>query len=205
MEAADESLFPIAILIDELRNDEMQTRLASVKKLTTIALALGPERTRNELIPFLAEIIYDEDEVLREMAQQLAEFVPLVGGSEYVHCLLPPLEGLASVEETVVREKAIETLRSLAPSFSPKVSLSTQYSKFLFKFGEKCHTSELVFISDSAVCTHYAEKLRHQLKSLKIEVVKQRDQTKSLIHLSQKLHVYLIMNPVQDPGSLKNK
>ncbi|TPP67243.1 Serine/threonine-protein phosphatase 2A 65 kDa regulatory subunit A alpha isoform [Fasciola gigantica] len=119
-ELADESLFPIAILIDELRNDEMQTRLASVKKLTTIALALGPERTRNELIPFLAEIIYDEDEVLREMAQQLAEFVPLVGGSEYVHCLLPPLEGLASVEETVVREKAIETLRSLAPSFSPK-------------------------------------------------------------------------------------
>ncbi|CAL8084983.1 unnamed protein product [Calicophoron daubneyi] len=54
------------------------------------------------------------------MAQQLAEFVPLVGGPEYVHCLLPPLEGLASAEETVVREKAIETLRSLAPSFSPK-------------------------------------------------------------------------------------
>ncbi|TGZ72642.1 hypothetical protein CRM22_001970 [Opisthorchis felineus] len=119
-EVSDESLFPIAILIDELRNDDMQTRLASVKKLTTISLALGPERTRNELIPFLADIIYDEDEVLREMAQQLAEFVPLVGGPEYVYCLLPPLEGLASVEETVVREKAIETLRALAPSFSPK-------------------------------------------------------------------------------------
>ncbi|CAH8492575.1 unnamed protein product [Dicrocoelium dendriticum] len=116
----DESLFPIAILIDELRNDDVQTRLASVKKLTTISLALGPERTRSELIPFLTDIIYDEDEVLREMAQQLAEFVPLVGGPEYVHCLLLPLEGLASAEETVVREKAIDTLRALAPSFSPK-------------------------------------------------------------------------------------
>lgn len=119
-EMADESLFPIAILIDELRNEDMQTRLASIKKLTTISLALGPERTRNELIPFLTETIYDEDEVLREMAQQLADFVPLVGGPEYVSCLLPPLEGLASAEETVVRERAVETLRSLAPHFSAK-------------------------------------------------------------------------------------
>ncbi|CAH8651863.1 unnamed protein product [Schistosoma bovis] len=116
----DESLFPIAILIDELRNEEMQTRLASIRKLTTIALALGPERTRTELVPFLTDTIYDEDEVLREMAKQLADFVPLVGGPEYVHCLLPPLEGLASAEETVVRDKAVETLRTLAPSFSPK-------------------------------------------------------------------------------------
>nr|CAH8871586.1 unnamed protein product [Trichobilharzia regenti] len=116
----DESLFPIAILIDELRNEDMQTRLASIKKLSTISLALGPERTRTELIPFLTETIYDEDEVLREMAKQLADFVPLVGGPEYVHCLLPPLEGLASAEETVVRDKAVETLRALAPSFSSK-------------------------------------------------------------------------------------
>lgn len=123
----DESLFPIAILIDELRNEEMQTRLASIRKLTTIALALGPERTRTELVPFLTDTIYDEDEVLREMAKQLADFVPLVGGPEYVHCLLPPLEGLASAEETVVRDKAVETLRTLAPSFSPKVSFSSLY------------------------------------------------------------------------------
>lgn len=119
-DTSNESLFPIAILIDELRNEEMQTRLASMEKLTTIALALGPERTRDELIPFLTETIYDEDEVLREMAQQLVEFVPLVGGPDYVYCLLPPLEGLASAEETVVRDKAIETLRTLAPHFSPK-------------------------------------------------------------------------------------
>ncbi|CAH8608246.1 unnamed protein product [Heterobilharzia americana] len=123
----DESLFPIAILIDELRNEEMQTRLASIKKLTTIGLALGPERTRAELIPFLTETIYDEDEVLREMAKQLADFVPLVGGSDYVHCLLPPLEGLASAEETVVRDRAVETLRELSSSFSAKVNLETHF------------------------------------------------------------------------------
>lgn len=41
-----------------------------------------------------------------------------VGGPEYVHCLLPPLENLATVEETVVRDKAVESLRKLADKLS---------------------------------------------------------------------------------------
>lgn len=48
--AADDSLYPIAVLIDELKNEDIQLRLNSIKKLSTIALALGEERTRNELI-----------------------------------------------------------------------------------------------------------------------------------------------------------
>ena len=82
-----------------------QLRLNSIKKLSTIALALGVERTRSELIPFLTDTIYDEDEVLLALAEQLGTFTPLVGGKEHVHCLLPPLESLATVEETIVRDK----------------------------------------------------------------------------------------------------
>lgn len=59
-----------------------------MKKLSTIALALGVERTRSELIPFLTETIYDEDEVLLALAEQLGNFTNLIGGPEYVHCLL---------------------------------------------------------------------------------------------------------------------
>ena len=65
-----------------------QLRLNSIKKLSTISLALGVERTRSELIPFLTDTIYDEDEVLLALAEQLGAFTPLVGGPEYVHCLL---------------------------------------------------------------------------------------------------------------------
>ena len=32
-------------------------------------------------------------------------FVLKVGGKDHVHCLLPPLESLATVEETIVRDK----------------------------------------------------------------------------------------------------
>lgn len=167
----EESLFPIAILIDELRNDDVLTRLASFKKLSTIALALEPERTRNEFIPFLTESIYDEDEILRELADQLGKFVPLVGGPEYVSCLLPPLEGLASAEETVVRQKAVDTLRLLASSFSEK-DLEAYYLPMV----ERLATGEW-FTSRISACGLYsavykrappkiASELRQQFKQL---------------------------------------
>uniref|UniRef100_A0A8C1DDU4 Protein phosphatase 2, regulatory subunit A, beta a n=2 Tax=Cyprinus carpio TaxID=7962 RepID=A0A8C1DDU4_CYPCA len=116
---SDDSLYPIAVLIDELRNEDVQLRLNSIKKLSTIALALGVERTRTELLPFLTDTIYDEDEVLLALAEQLGNFTMLVGGPEYVHCLLPPLESLATVEETVVRDKAVESLRKISHEHSP--------------------------------------------------------------------------------------
>ncbi|XP_068027422.1 serine/threonine-protein phosphatase 2A 65 kDa regulatory subunit A alpha isoform, partial [Melanerpes formicivorus] len=115
----DDSLYPIAVLIDELRNEDVQLRLNSIKKLSTIALALGVERTRSELLPFLTDTIYDEDEVLLALAEQLGTFTALVGGPEFVHCLLPPLESLATVEETVVRDKAVESLRAVSHEHAP--------------------------------------------------------------------------------------
>lgn len=51
-------------------------------------MALGVERTRSELIPFLTDTIYDEDEVLLALAEQLGTFTALVGGESYVHVLL---------------------------------------------------------------------------------------------------------------------
>ena len=49
----EQDLYPIAVLIDELKHDDVSVRLAAIRRLSTIALALGPERTRDELIPFL--------------------------------------------------------------------------------------------------------------------------------------------------------
>jgi len=48
-----DELYPIAVLIDELKHDDVILRLNAIHRLHTIALALGAERTREELIPFL--------------------------------------------------------------------------------------------------------------------------------------------------------
>ena len=43
----------IATLIDDLKADEVNKRIYSIKNLPLIASALGPERTRLELLPFI--------------------------------------------------------------------------------------------------------------------------------------------------------
>tara|TARA_R110002050_G_scaffold151662_6_gene278878 strand:+ start:382 stop:723 length:342 start_codon:yes stop_codon:yes gene_type:complete len=102
----DQSLNPVQILIDELKNnDDVQLRLNSMKCILKIAEALGPERTRKELIPFLTESVDDEDEVLLVLAEKLGQCVSLVGGKEHASLLVKPLELLASVEEQAVRDQ----------------------------------------------------------------------------------------------------
>jgi serine/threonine-protein phosphatase 2A regulatory subunit A len=119
----NDELYPIAVLIDELKHDDVMLRLNAIRRLHTIALALGAERTREELIPFLdgtlrakgcaecakltryTESVEDEDEVLTALSEELGKFVEYVGGPEYGHVLLSPLENLAAIEEPLVREK----------------------------------------------------------------------------------------------------
>lgn len=111
----------LILCIDVINISRLQLRLNSIKKLSTIALALGIERTRSELIPFLTETIYDEDEVLLALAEQLGTFTPLVGGPEYVHCLL-------------VRTMDLEVF-NISPRFISIISMFYQRNinyKFLF-------------------------------------------------------------------------
>ena len=60
----------------------------------------------------------DEDEVLTALSDELGGFVEYVGGSEFAHCLLSPLENLAAIEEPLVREKAVESLNKICGQLS---------------------------------------------------------------------------------------
>lgn len=92
--------------MDELRSEDVQLRLNAIHSIPTIALALGPDRAREELIPFLQDSVDDEDEVLLALAEELGKhFEQYIGGNEHAHVILGPLENLSNVEETLVREK----------------------------------------------------------------------------------------------------
>ena len=54
-----ENLFPIAVLLDEMKSEDVEARINAMKKLRIIAQALGLQRTRTELIPFLAGKLND--------------------------------------------------------------------------------------------------------------------------------------------------
>ena len=93
--------------------------MKSIAKLGTIAKALGAERARSELVPFLAERDDEDDECLLAIAGELATLIDAVGGEEHVHVILAPLETLITVEETVVRAKAVETACAVGRAMTP--------------------------------------------------------------------------------------
>lgn len=108
--------------------DTLQVRLLWVKRLRTIALALGAERTRSEMLPFLSEKIKSGlansqkaigDEVLASVAEELGEFHEFVGGASEAHCLLEPLELLCQVDETTVRNTAVNRITKLSEVLTP--------------------------------------------------------------------------------------
>lgn len=112
-------MYPLAVLIDELRDDDVTVRVNAMGRISTIALAMGEARTRNELIPFLEEAAQeDEDELLVVLADELAKFVPLVGGPEHAHALIDVLSSLAGCEEPTVRQAAVASLNDIAREMS---------------------------------------------------------------------------------------
>lgn len=136
-------MYPLTLLTEELKSDEVETRIKAMRRLRTVAQALGPERTRSDLLPFLrgkpvcgthhslfftrysvtndrkhvgltaAEATEDEDEVVVALAEELGGFVDLVGGAEHASILVEPFEVLAGVEETVVRDRAVDSLQKV--------------------------------------------------------------------------------------------
>ena len=89
-------------------------RLDSIEKLPTISIALGKERTRNELLPYIMDLMDDDEEVLMVLAGVLnGSFLEYVGGPLFAPHLFKPLERLCELEETTVREKAVESIKNI--------------------------------------------------------------------------------------------
>ncbi|KAI9735329.1 MAG: Polyamine N-acetyltransferase 1 [Claussenomyces sp. TS43310] len=166
-----DELYPIAVLIDELKHDDVLLRLNAIHRLPTIALALGAERTRDELIPFLDESVEDEDEVLTALSDELGGFVEYIGGPEWGHVLLSPLENLAAIEEPLVREKAVESLNKICEELSSQqveeyfIPLTIRLSKADW-FTSKISATSLYNVPYKKASPPMQEQLRQQFGQL---------------------------------------
>lgn len=119
MNTHPDALYPLALLMDELKHDDVSNRVEAMLRIDTIAIALGPQRTASELLPFLNEVAHDdEEEVFAVLAEKLALFIPLIGGHEHCEPLILILATLASMEEPIVRDKAIASLNVISDSLT---------------------------------------------------------------------------------------
>lgn len=103
----------LALLRDEFQDDDLVSKRRASERLDLVAKALGPERARQELVPWLRENLEQEDEILYIFACKCTELLGLLGGGDDAACLLPVLESLLSVEETYVRDAATVCTRQL--------------------------------------------------------------------------------------------
>lgn len=132
-----EDLYQIALLVDQMKHDDVQLRINAFKNLERIALALGVDRTRDELVPFIADCVDDEDTVLTVIAEKLGNLTNLLGGIDNLHVLLKPLELLICGEESSIRDKALVSAEEIVKKMN-----ENQISKHLFPLLSKLAAKE---------------------------------------------------------------
>lgn len=107
------SLHPVEVLIEELKCEDLNRRVQSVKTLNTIAIALGPKQTRDELLPYLLELLDDDNEVLIALAESLKHLVQSIGGPKYTFVLFDLIEQLLQIDEIQVRKATLDSFYSI--------------------------------------------------------------------------------------------
>ncbi|CCW67193.1 unnamed protein product [Phytomonas sp. Hart1] len=111
-----EQIESVKKMIENLRSEDAELRLSSMRGIHLIAATLGPERTRDELLLYLTDYLDDNDDVLRVFANALGTMLPEVGGVTYITSLLNPLEILCSLDEVTVRDEIIASLEHIGES-----------------------------------------------------------------------------------------
>ena len=117
------------------------------------------------------ESVEDEDEVLTALSEELGNFVEYVGGPDYGHVLLSPLENLAAIEEPLVRDKAVESLNKICGQLSQAqvedyfIPLTVRLSKAEW-FTSKISATGLYTVPYSKATTPSQEGLRQQFGHL---------------------------------------
>ena len=75
-------------------------------------MALGRERTRKELLPYLKSCIdEEEDEIIIELSKVLSNFIDCIGGKQYIKELFNLLEVILTIDEPFVRKETINTIK----------------------------------------------------------------------------------------------
>jgi len=102
----EERVNPLQLLMDEFESEETQVRVNAIRRLPIIAAVLGESsQAKGQILGFLDNVLNSDenDEVLYGMAESLLNL------SRYFKLkMIFIIEKLVCVEETVVRQKAVE-------------------------------------------------------------------------------------------------
>lgn len=132
MQLVSPDMDPIEVLKEDLLDRDIDVTLEAVRNISTVALAIGPEATRDQLIAVIDGVCFSDphegytlqlkdgnlgilEEVLREIAYMMnSTMIPLLGGEKHILSMLLLLQKLAMSDETVVREASVDSMIDIA-------------------------------------------------------------------------------------------
>jgi serine/threonine-protein phosphatase 2A regulatory subunit A len=71
-----------------MKQQTNKKRIESMQILPSIAISLGPEKSRAILIPFIWQLLEEDDEVVEKLLEISPNLVNLIGGPSYGHLIL---------------------------------------------------------------------------------------------------------------------
>lgn len=110
---ADSPAQSLEALLEDLKSDDIPKKANAMRNITIIGNALGFDRCKNELIPYLIEFLDDDEEVLISMAEVIPKLFECVGGKNHAYILLEILEKLCAIEDFPVCTAAITSFKQL--------------------------------------------------------------------------------------------
>lgn len=136
---------PIKFLFSELESANQATKINAVHRISIIITIVGPEQTKKTILPYLDTMVKKEDD---EVLFALAEVMPFIA-ENFRPKALKILEKLLCIEETVVREKAIDSLIEICKPMQANeikdeiIPLIIEISNFE-KFTGKCSALSII-------------------------------------------------------------
>ena len=121
---------PFDLFQTQMETGNAEAKIDAMKRLPVVAFAMGTITVSSDLLPYLQQVALQQppmdDELLLLMAKQLQTFVPaLLSKPSQINELLPIVERLAAVEETVVRDEAVVLMNHLCANLQSSSPLDS--------------------------------------------------------------------------------
>jgi len=189
-------------LIEDLKNPETKIKINAIHNLREISFALGRERTRKELLPFLISCIdEEEDEALVELAKILGNFIDCIGGINYIKELFNILEAILIVDDPNIRKETINSLKKTINQVEKFDFIENDIMEIIIGLGENENINQK--ISSLYIIIFIYPKLSEKNKEIVLNILLNfcKDETislkKEVLNLLPEITQYLQINFIQ--------
>ena len=189
-------------LIEDLKNSETKIKINAIHNLREISFALGRERTRKELLPYLISCIdEEEDEALVELAKILGNFIDCIGGINYIKELFNILEAILIVDVPNFQKETINSLKKTINQIEKFDFIENDIMEIIIRLGENENINQK--ISSLYIIIFIYPKLSEQNKEIVLNILLKfcKDETislkKEVLNLLPEITQYLKINFIQ--------